>query len=596
MTLARACLCFVLASPLLVAEAAEPPPGLVFQEDFGSDAAERWVANSAKLAMEPGAEEGDGPCLRIKDAGGNSQAFVRLAVEPGATYRLEVDGQRRAGNRGEWLGLAAVSSTGGRGNRTSYIAQSEFIGQPDRWHRLSLEFTTPRSNVFVILASQNTSGDVTQFKRLRIFKLSSRAMRVLPPTDNPAPPITAVTLAGTPAEIGALWGRINADAVKHDLEEYYLKPARVRGIAPEELVRRAGAFVELAKRLAPHWLPETEAVARAAGVDPDLYLAYVGTVYRGLWAGEDCTSYAISSRFAHEKGIFFHKNRDNQPKYQCAFLIDTDAPGVNRFISVSDASVISCMMMVNEKGLAGSADVGGLKIDKPRCRGWMNTALLRHVAERAGHCEQALAIVREFVEKGWYAGGGAVGTHWLFVDAKGRILEISNNSSQLTHRWHDDEKVYFSAGRGRAVERLRDAKSPVDFATFHNVSRDPAMCFPSSVSGMSVHIDRQRPDVLTRAWISMPARSLSFPLIMGGSVTPLPLLNGQVDAASRGSGRSAATWEPIEALAFQHQALMEDRARQLLDAGRAHDAARIIDEYVMTVTAAHLAVVGTAEK
>lgn len=595
MTLVRAFVCFVFAWPLLMAEGAEPLPALVFQEDFGLDATERWGANSAKLAIERGAEEGGGPWLRIEDAGGNSQAFVRLAVESGAIYRLEVDGQRRAGNRGEWLGLAAVSSTGGCGNQTSYIARSEFIGQPDRWHRLSLEFTTPGSSVFVILASQNASGDVTRFRRLRIFKLNSRAIRVLPLTDDP-PPITAVTLAGTPAELGTIWGQINVDAVKHDLEEYYLKPARARGITPEELVRRAGVFVELAKQLAPHWLPETEAVARAAGVDPDVYLAYVGTVYRGLWAGEDCTSYAISSKFTHEKGIFFHKNRDNQPKSQCAFLIDADVPGVNRFISVSDASVISCMMMVNEKGLAGSADVGGLKIDKPRHRGWMNTALLRHVAERADDCQQALAIVREFVEKGWYAGGGAVGTHWLFVDAEGRILEISNNSTQLTHHWQDDEKVYFSAARGQAVERLRDASPPVDFATFHNVSRDPAMCFPSSVSGMSVQIDREHPDVLTRAWISMPARSLSFPLMMGGSLTPLPLLGGQVDAAGRGCGRSAATWEPIEALAFQHQSLLEAHVRRLLDDDRRHDAARVIDEWVMATTAAHLATLGPCER
>jgi hypothetical protein len=226
----------------------------------------------------------------------------------------------------------------------------------------------------------------------------------------------------------------------------------------------------------------------------------------------------------------------------------------------------------------------------------MNTALLRHVAERADDCDQALAIVREFVEEGWYAGGGAVGTHWLFVDAKGRILEISNNSSQLTHQWHDDERVYFSAARGRAVERLRDANSPVDFATFHNVSRDPATCFPSSVSGMSVQIDRDHPHVLTRAWISMPARSLSFPLMMGGSVTPLPLSNGRVDAAGRGSGRSVVTWESMEALALQHQSLLEDRVRRLLDDGRSHDAAQVIDQWVMATAAAHLAVLGRSER
>jgi hypothetical protein len=84
--------------------------------------------------------------------------------------------------------------------------------------------------------------------------------------------------------------------------------------------------------------------------------------------------------------------------------------------------------------------------------------------------------------------------------------------------------------------------------------------------------------------------------MMGGSVTPLPLLNGRVDAAGRGSGRSVATWEPMEALAFQHQSLLEDRVRQLLDDGRSHDATRVIDEWVMATTAAHLAVFRPCER
>ena len=590
MTSACVLLCSVVVAASPVTEGNDAISSLVFQDEFGPDSVDRWAANSAKLVVQPCREQSDGYCLQIEDAGDNSQAFVRLAVERGATYRLEIDGQRALGNRGKWLGCAAIASSGGRGSQSTYIAQSEFIGERGCWCPLSLEFTAPNRSVFVILAGQNAEGDLTRFKGLRIFKLPSAALHVLPPIDAPTSPITSVALSGAPGEIGAIWGRINADAVRHDLEEYYLKPARTRGLTPEELVRRADVFVELAERFAPHWLPETRAIAQAAGIDSDVYLAYVGTVYRGLWAGEDCTSYAISCKAARDNGIFFHKTRDNQPKHQCAFLIDTDVPGVNRFIAVSDASVLSCMMMVNEKGLAGSADMGGLKIDKPRFEGWMNTALLRHIAERANDCEQALSIVRRFVENGWYAGGGAVGTHWLFVDAKGRILEISNNSSNLTHDWHDEDKVYFSANRDRAIERLRNAEPPIDFATFHNVSRDAAMCFPSSVSGMSVHIDREHPEVLTQAWISMPACSLSFPLIMGGSATPLPLLNGRIDVTGRDAACSPAKCEPIEALAYQHLALVQDHVRNLLSMGRRHDGARLIDKWIVDTTTAHLAI------
>jgi hypothetical protein len=177
------------------------------------------------------------------------------------------------------------------------------------------------------------------------------------------------------------------------------------------------------------------------------------------------------------------------------------------------------------------------------------------------------------------------------VDAQGRILEVSNNSKRVEHEWHDNARVYFSAGRGPAVQRLRDAPAPVDFATFHNVSRDPSTCFPSSVSGMSVHIDRDRPAVLTRVWISMPARSLSFPLLMGGSATPLPLFDGSADAAGRGTGDSATAWERIEGLAFQHLALVEKEVRALLDAGADAEARQTIDEWVLATAQAHLAII-----
>ena len=44
--------------------------------------------------------------------------------------------------------------------------------------------------------------------------------------------------------------------------------------------------------------------------------------------------------------------RRNAPKKQCVFIMESTMQGVNKFIAVSDASVATCMMMVNDKGLS----------------------------------------------------------------------------------------------------------------------------------------------------------------------------------------------------------------------------------------------------
>ena len=127
------------------------------------------------------------------------------------------------------------------------------------------------------------------------------------------------------------------------------------------------------------------------------------------------------------------------------------------------------------------------------------------------------------------------------------------------------------------------------FATFHNVSRDPSMCFATSISGMSVEINRARPDVLTCAWVSLPARGLSFPLLMGGTATPLPLLNGEVFARSNRVESNRAICERIEATALANQRLLEAKVMGLLAAGKEGEARETLNEWVRKCADSHLA-------
>ncbi|NQT15167.1 MAG: sulfatase-like hydrolase/transferase, partial [Planctomycetes bacterium] len=293
---------------------------------------------------------------------------------------------------------------------------------------------------------------------------------------------TTVTLSGTPTEIGETWGTINRQAI-HNAVEQYLAKAKAESLSEETLVERSQPFVAIARKIAPHWIEEAQAIARAAGIDADLYLSLLANVPRSIGFHE-CTSYAVSREFTQDGAVFFHKNRDNVDCEQAAYVLTSSAEGVNKFLAVSNASAVNCSMMVNEKGLAGSADYpanltrrddpGALVPEpaEPRYRGVMNDFLLRHVAERASSCDEALNVIQDCVNKGYSAGGTVNGTHWLFVDRTGTIMEISSNARHVVSRIHT-QKVYFSRrDESAAAKRLRQAERPIDFHFFHTVSRD----------------------------------------------------------------------------------------------------------------------------
>lgn len=204
-------------------------------------------------------------------------------------------------------------------------------------------------------------------------------------------------------------------------------------------------------------------------------------------------------------------------------------------------------------------------------------------------CDDALRIVQEFVREGRYAGGGKWGTHWLFVDATWKILEISNNSREVTHAFHT-QKAYFSRLPGnKAQKALQEKNAPVDFASFHNASRDSAICLKDSIAGMSEEIDRKHPATLSRAWVSLPAKALSFPLFIGGAETPLPLVNGEVfDTCHAIEGRREE-WERIEAAAFRRQNALESEVCTLLQNRDLKQAATTIDTWTRQITTEHLA-------
>jgi hypothetical protein len=402
--------------------------------------------------------------------------------------------------------------------------------------------------------------------------------------------VTMIHLGGTPAEIGRTWGEINKKAIAHDIDANYLKKAAAAGISKDTLIERSQAFVRIAKKVAPHWLEEAKAIARAAGIDETLYVSFIGGRTRNRFLHE-CTSYSVSHEHTCGNAILFHKTRDNVKKAQAAYILDGSAQGLNKFIAICDASNINCSMMVNEKGLAGCCDYPATLTRKndpsalvpepaePQYRGMMGGHFLRYIAERSSSCGEALETIRDFVKKGYYAGGTVNGQHWLFVDREGVILEVSSNSRHVVSKVHT-QKVYFSRlDDSAAAKRLREKTDPIDFQLFHSVSRDPSICLGSSIAGMTVEIDPTYPELFTCAWVTLPARGVSFPLLMGQTRTPDCLLNGEAYSLGTKIEDKTRLWELIEQSAHLSKELLKHKIAAGRSANKPQREAQVLQQW-----------------
>ena len=373
-------------------------------------------------------------------------------------------------------------------------------------------------------------------------------------------------LRGTPAAIGRQWGEMNRrDTVAH-LEEFLRIARDEHGLDEATLIARSRRHVGIIEQLAPHWLEEAAGIASTAGVALDPYLACLVGRYRGLLFSEDCTSYAAVGSATADGRPLFHKNRDNRARPQAFYRKETTLPGILPFISVGDTSDTGAMMMVNAAGLAGSADMAGSDPD-PRCTGLMNPYGLRHIAERARTCAEALEIVRMMNDRGWYA-GGSIATNWVFADATGHAMVVYNahRKVEVTAETRDGcVQTADREGLRPLLDQRRGRLTPTDF---NDASRLPGVCVTGNCSSLTVQIDPERPDLFTCAWAALGQADECgyFPLYMGADSFPQAYANGGVFAHWQ-RGVPLTSWQRFETGMEQRRQKIETEARRLLAAG-----------------------------
>jgi len=144
---------------------------------------------------------------------------------------------------------------------------------------------------------------------------------------------------------------------------------------------------------------------------------------------------------------------------------------------------------------------------------------------------------------------------------------------------HTKEAYFSRFNKSEPVIQLR-AANKVDFAMFQGVSRERPLVTGQSISGMTVEIDPDHPELLTVAWVSLPARVAAFPLFMGQRRTPTPLVNGDAYALGKRTANYAdaewetqkSRWAALEATMHEEKEKLVKDVKESIDAGNPLDA------------------------
>ena len=392
-----------------------------------------------------------------------------------------------------------------------------------------------------------------------------------------------VALAGSPLAIGDLWGAINAAVIRTDFESF-LDDWRKKDLSTDDLLRLAARGNQIIERMAPYWREESDAIAKQADLDPELYSSYLVGKYRGILS-EECTSYAAVGEATSDGHTLFHKNRDNIDRRQAGYIKKTKVPReqIFAFIATSDVSDTGVMMMVNERGLAGSADTGAEDADWFG-QGLMNPYGLRYIAEHAETCEQALDIVMWMTRDKLYA-GGARQTNWLFADASGMALRIVNSNETIVDHRFVRSGILLNVERDGLRTLLERNAGKIDGALMRKAARLPSVSVQSTICALTAEIDREQPAKDTCAWIALgrPSAAPFVPALMAATETPQEMMDGMLYHLAhtrRGTPRRFASIERDSARAVGKLAhdtgRTADRANELFIA-HAAAARRVLD-------------------
>ena len=336
----------------------------------------------------------------------------------------------------------------------------------------------------------------------------------------------AVLLEGDAEDVGRAIGYANGYDIRSEVQTYVGDRAD-----KDRLLRATDHYRSLVEAWAPHWIDEAVGLARAADVDPEVYIAYQGAKYRGINRPECFTYYSAP---AHNAGpvTLFHKNRDNRARPQCAYV--KGVIGQYRFAATGDTSDIGTMMGVNERGLAAAADTGAPD-PSPRFRGMMNPDVMRLILESAADVREAREMLGRVHAERLYA-GGSIATNWMFADAAGRGIRVVQFHDRLdyTHELEGLLTMRDDDRGGLVMKTLQEADGRIVPALMNRLSRTAPVLHDTNISAMTAVIPSVDTDLFTWAQFAVhhAGRTVYVPLYLGCTATPRAVIDGSVHRLS----------------------------------------------------------------
>lgn len=249
-----------------------------------------------------------------------------------------------------------------------------------------------------------------------------------------------VRLEGEPREVGRCYGELAGAALRERVEEMW-KASAGSPWGAATLDERGERFRGYVERIAPEWLDEAEAMAAAAGINvADLFA--LNALPRGFWDARTggCTSCLVVGSASSTGATLLHKNRDLVNSTHEAHVRRT-LDG-RQYLGSRDIGSLGIGHFHSDRALAGANNTGAwIKPEELRECGLSCAHLLRLIAERAGTCDEALAVLEDAVAREVAgASGGCRGMIFLIAEP-GRGLLVEMTSRHVAHREVRDEAV-----------------------------------------------------------------------------------------------------------------------------------------------------------